>query len=416
MQNTTQATQQSAGMGGRVGQQGQGQHRACTTVTAQAEPLYRQSPYGAIRISDFGKQQQSEGQEAVGDGEQWRDSEGHRAATEAEPLYRHPPYGAVRISDLSPRHSSIGADVVRAMASTHNPFELLGGVDTEGWTAGADQQQPAQQTPPQQQPAQQQQQDVHGQQFAAWLFQMMQGLPRRTGYKVVVLLAVLCLVVKVAMVGHHLEGRGETILEASGGTPGDSRHRCHYKGSGDCTCGDGGQQEVPVLVHTANDITRFYECADLPLEGNMEGSIDGAVVMEHSKDSIQPVVPVCEEMDLGFHIAQGGGSAMYYRMARQCRYSERRGSSSQYQWMVRAVSSGTNVVMVGWWTGGCVESVHSQCSSRTRAARVRQYNRGSAMGQHTQGTLVWSSSYCTQHWWWGPSTHTTPHSTDHSGA
>lgn len=134
MQNTTQAAQQSAGMGGRVGQQGQGQHRTCTAVAAQTEPLYRQ-----------------------------------------------PPYGATGNADLSPQHRSIGANIVRAMVSTHDPFELLAGVDTEGWTAGADQQQPAQQTPPQQQPAQQQQEGAQGQQFAACLFKMMQRVSRGPG-------------------------------------------------------------------------------------------------------------------------------------------------------------------------------------------------------------------------------------------
>ena len=41
--------------------------------------------------------------------------------------------------------------------------------------------------------------------------------------------------------------------------------------------------------------------------------MDGAITMESCMDSILPVVPTCEGMDLGFEIAQGGASARSHR-------------------------------------------------------------------------------------------------------
>ena len=261
-QNTTQAAQQPAGA--RAG--GQGQRRAYTALIGQSG--------------------------------------------QTVPLYRRPPYGALRNSDLSSQYYSRGESGARAVMSfaTLNPYGLLVDEDPESWTAGPEQ--------PQQQPQQQQQQDAQGQQFAAWLFQMMQGVSHKTGYRVEVLLAVLCLVVKVAMEG-QLEERSSTILEASRGILGVVADTgATIRGLGTAYVGLAGNRRFlnnPVLVHTANDITRFYECADLPMEGSMRGAMDGAVVMDHSRESIQPVVPTCEEMDLGFQIAQGGGAARYYK-------------------------------------------------------------------------------------------------------
>jgi hypothetical protein len=73
--------------------------------------------------------------------------------------------------------------------------------------------------------------------------------------------------------------------------------------------------------------------------------------------------------------------------------------------------------------GGCVGSMHSQHSSKIKAVRVGQCSRGSAVregqhssavGLHTQDSLVRSSSCCIRHWWWELNTHSTPHSTGHS--
>lgn len=234
-----------------------------------------------------------------------------------------------------------------------------------------------------------------------------------------VLLAVLCLVVKVAMEGRHLEGRGKTLLEASKGTPGviaDTGAAIRDLGTAHVEMvGNRRFPGSPVLVHTANDNTRFYECADLPLEGSMEGSMDGAAVMEHNKVSIQPVVPVCEEMNLGFQIAQGGGSARCYRDGKTVQTLRTEGrlftvpvdGESCEQWH----ECGDGGV-VDW--GMC--AVNAQpVQQQDQGSKGEAVQQGQCNGPAYSGQLgVEQHLLHTQHWWWGPSTHTTPHSTGHS--
>ena len=55
-----------------------------------------------------------------------------------------------------------------------------------------------------------------------------------------------------------------------------------------------------VAVETANDIVVYIDCADLHMAGEMQGTMDWAIVMENSAHSVQPVVPTCEKYNLGF--------------------------------------------------------------------------------------------------------------------
>ena len=41
--------------------------------------------------------------------------------------------------------------------------------------------------------------------------------------------------------------------------------------------------------------------------------MDDALIFHECAESVLPVVPVCEELDLGYQIAQGGGQARFYR-------------------------------------------------------------------------------------------------------
>ena len=181
-----------------------------------------------------------------------------QGSSKCRTLVPSPPYGAARNSDLRPQHYNRGESGARTVMSfaTLNPYGLLVGEDPESWTAGPEHWQPQQQ---------QQQQDAQGQQFAAWLSHMMQGVSHKTGYRVEVLLAVLCLVVKVAMEG-QLEGRSSTILEANREVPGVVADTgATIRGLGTAHVGLAGNRRFlnnPVRVHTTNDITRFYECAD----------------------------------------------------------------------------------------------------------------------------------------------------------
>ena len=47
--------------------------------------------------------------------------------------------------------------------------------------------------------------------------------------------------------------------------------------------------------------------------GSMSGSMDGALVFHECSESVMPVVPVCEELDLGYQISQGGSQSRFYR-------------------------------------------------------------------------------------------------------
>ena len=67
-----------------------------------------------------------------------------------------------------------------------------------------------------------------------------------------------------------------------------------------------------VLVETANGEVEVTREADLPALG-MENSLD---MTDHCASSLLPVVPVCEELGVGFQIAQGGGRARFYKGGR----------------------------------------------------------------------------------------------------
>ena len=74
-----------------------------------------------------------------------------------------------------------------------------------------------------------------------------------------------------------------------------------------------GPMSCPVSVATAVGDTVLDRAGDLPMAGGLVGAMDGAMLLESCADSIMPVVPTCEQLDLGYQISQGGGSARFYR-------------------------------------------------------------------------------------------------------
>ena len=79
-----------------------------------------------------------------------------------------------------------------------------------------------------------------------------------------------------------------------------------------------GPMSCPMSVTTVVGDTVLDRAGDLPMAGGLNGAMDGAMLLESCADSIMHVVPTCEQLDLGYQIAQGGGSAKFYRNVRQC--------------------------------------------------------------------------------------------------
>ena len=63
------------------------------------------------------------------------------------------------------------------------------------------------------------------------------------------------------------------------------------------------------FVDTAKGSVFLTEGADLPVQ---YGLMNGGVVLPQSQDSLLPVVPVCQDDDLGFEVAQGATGARFY--------------------------------------------------------------------------------------------------------
>ena len=74
-----------------------------------------------------------------------------------------------------------------------------------------------------------------------------------------------------------------------------------------------GRLSCPVSVATAVGDTRLEKTGDLAMAGGLSGAMDGSLVLESCADSIMPVVPTCEQLDLGYQISQGGQRARFYR-------------------------------------------------------------------------------------------------------
>ena len=90
-----------------------------------------------------------------------------------------------------------------------------------------------------------------------------------------------------------------------------------------------GKLSCPVSVATAVGDTRLEKTGDLAMAGGLSGAMDGSLVLESCADSIMPVVPTCEQLDLGYQTSQLRverelGSI---EMVRRCRCLERRVSS-----------------------------------------------------------------------------------------
>ena len=118
---------------------------------------------------------------------------------------------------------------------------------------------------------------------------------------------------------------------------------------------------MPVTVNTANDTVHFNRSGDLEVLGALGGSMNGAVLMDSCMDSILPVVPTCEELDVGFEIAQGGASARFHRNGNTVQELEKNGqlftlpvgveghqiAQADAQWLDLAQQAQHNALMLG---------------------------------------------------------------------
>ena len=64
-----------------------------------------------------------------------------------------------------------------------------------------------------------------------------------------------------------------------------------------------GKLPCPVSVATAVGDTKLDKTGDLAMAGGLSGVMNGLLVLESCTDSIMPVVPTCEQLDLGYQIA-----------------------------------------------------------------------------------------------------------------
>ena len=231
------------------------------------------------------------------------------APSAEKPPYRAPPYQRVRFSD-------VGNQCLEGYTGEGNRYALL----VEGGEAQKQQKQtetPHHRAAIEPQHAGGDGDDVQVQKYAAWLVKAMQGVSRKTGYRVIVVLAVTCLLVQLAQtccLDHHQRTNDKVTAAYTVGVIADTG--ATIKGVGrDHTSSATNQRNMSrgVAVETANDTVVYTDCADLPMNGEMQGTMDEAIVMENSAHSVQPVVPTCEQYNLGFQIAQGGNAARYYR-------------------------------------------------------------------------------------------------------
>ena len=146
-------------------------------------------------------------------------------------------------------------------------------------------------------------------QMQAWLMRSLQGISDSVGLPVWLVMA-LCAIGQMGSVSWDC-ARRVTEKALACGVVADTG--ATVKGIGRKHMGSVRNKrslDNPIDVATASGGIQLTEGADLPVG---LGMMDGAAVLPESDDSLLPVVPTCEDDDLGFDIAQGGGKAGFYR-------------------------------------------------------------------------------------------------------
>ena len=179
---------------------------------------------------------------------------------------------------------------------TAEPFRPGAGAEAEHQAGAEAEQQWASATPEEQQ------------KFSNWLVQMSAGVAAKAGVRTAVV---------VEYVWDCLQERGRRAEKETAGRSGSMQAAGIVAGTGATVTGLGRKH-----VHRAKDIREMTEpvriegaggqvavdtVGDLEITGPLDGAMNGAMVFYDCVESAMPIVPVCEEMDLGFQIAQGGG-------------------------------------------------------------------------------------------------------------
>ena len=150
-------------------------------------------------------------------------------------------------------------------------------------------------------------------QATAWLLRSLEGLAESKSLPVWVVM-IACVIGQRDSRGWDMDKANEVANSDVTGVVADTG--ATIKGIGTKHMGRARNMhalERPIKVDTAKGIVFLTEGADLPVQ---YGLMNGGVVLPESQDSLLPVVPVCQDDDLGFEVAQGATGARFYKEAK----------------------------------------------------------------------------------------------------
>lgn len=131
--------------------------------------------------------------------------------------------------------------------------------------------------------------------FTAWLAQMTAGVAADAGVSAQTVCEWICTAVQVrskrsctVLVSGIVADTGATVAGIG---------RRHISKAGETR-----QLKEGLQVSGAGGLTTVTETADLNLNGPLDGVMDNSLVFCECEESVLPVVPVCEEYDLGYQI------------------------------------------------------------------------------------------------------------------
>jgi hypothetical protein len=152
------------------------------------------------------------------------------------------------------------------------------------------------------------------QKFQAWLCQMAKGVAADAGVSTDTVLSYIYAVVQRRQSGGlDSEPVGSGILMLSGiiADTGATVRGVGRKHISKVT--NTRQLKQSVQVEGAGGAVSVAEGGDLPIRGPLNGAMNDSLIFHECAESVLPVVPVCEELDLGYQIAQGGSQARFYK-------------------------------------------------------------------------------------------------------
>jgi hypothetical protein len=177
--------------------------------------------------------------------------------------------------------------------------------------------------------------------FQAWLCQMARGVAADAGVGTdTVLNYVYAAVQRMQSDSLSCENGGPGILMLSGiiadtGATVRGVGRKHISKATNTK-----QLAQPVQIEGAGGTVRVTEGGDLPIVGPLSGAMNDSLMFYDCVESVLPVVPVCEELDLGYQIAQGGGQARFYKNGETVQVLDKEG----HLFTVPTVSDGSKEV------------------------------------------------------------------------